>query len=658
MPGLWMGTIDIPFGKAQPLHGWVLLRGCHGRRIIGVIMQTWKQLFAPPRPGFFKLAGTYAGWTLLSGLLLMLSFPRPGWGWLAHVALVPVTVLVIRAHSPRILALCVYGGFALWWIWMLRWLMPVTGGGAVGLAMFMAAYWTAAMLLVRHLHRAYRSAMVITLPLAWVTFELLRGWIPQGGFGWYNLGHSQAPYLPEHGQSLIIQIAAIFGQPGVSFLVAMTNGLIVDFLTRSLVKKRGTADRPRTQLSRTLAVGSLLWATAMIAAMGYGLLAFKQERQATQQSLQMAVIQTAVPQSNKDASYAQQTGQSDEESFDAIEARRLQHEREEEAHWQQLMQMTRQAAATNPPPDVVLWPETMVPRSINAEALALYAAQSREDIRAWTRYAEQITFLAQSLRTQLVVGASTMFNFRFDEDGILEGYSTANSVYVYDDMGVQQVQRYDKIHRVPFGEYLPWVENSDWLKGLFLKYLSPYAFDYSLTPGAGPVVFTLRAAREGESFPMRAVTPICFEDSVPRLVRAMVHDTASGRKQADIIMNLPNDGWFAGTDQPLQHLQIAAFRSVELRVPTARAVNMGVSGFVDSMGRIGPLVQPEGQAGLAIVQVKLDDRSTFYGSVGPVGSVVVGVVTLLLGVWGVFRRAFWRGSIFRGLPVGGRRKVG
>jgi len=606
-------------------------------------MQHWKHIFARPRPGIIRPALTYSGWTLLSGQLLMLAFPRPGWGWLAHVALVPVTVLVMRAHSPRILAVCVYSVFALWWIWMLRWLMPVTGGGAVGLAMFMAVYWTAAMLLVRHLNRAYNSAMVITLPLVWVTFELLRGWIPQGGFGWYNLGHSQAPFLPEHAPSLLIQMAEVFGQPGVSFLVAMTNGLIVDFITRSVVKNRGSAEQPRRTLSRTLAYGTSIWVTSMLGAMGFGLMTIRQDAGSPDEFVRLAVIQTAMPQSNKNAAYLQQEGLAIEDKLAYIQ----QIEREQEEYWQQLLTMTRKAAETSPAPDIIVWPETMVPRSINAEALAIYDAQLREDVRAWTRYHEQISFLAQSLRTQLVVGASTEFNYRFDDDGFLLGRSTANSVYVYDDMGRQLSLRYDKIHRVPFGEYLPWVENSDWLKNLFLKYLSPYAFDYTLTPGKGPVVFPLLSAREQGGYRVNAVTPICFEDSVPRLVRSMVYDPASGRKRADIILNLTNDGWFSGTDQPLQHLQIAVFRSVELRVPTARAVNMGVSGFIDTMGRIGPLVQTQGQyqdvPGLAVATMKLDPRHTFYGRVGPVGSIVVSVVTFLLVAGGVVRRLKGRG---------------
>lgn len=636
-------------------------------------MKTWQDIFARPKPGLVKTASAHIGWVMLSAVLLLLAFPSPGWGWLAHIALVPVTVLAIRSTSPRILAVCIYGVFSVWWIWMIRWLWPVTGGGEIGLAMFMAAYWTVALLLVRHLHRAFRSAMVLTLPLVWVSFELLRGSAPQGGFGWFCLGHAMAPYMPEHQPGTIIQIADLFGQPGVSFLVVMTNGLIVDMLTRSLLKRREQNGKVHTRVRRTIAIGTGLWVVSMLGAMGYGLLAFRQEAAATQRTVQVAVVQTAVTQSNKDAAREHDTDPDDPQN--------LKHHQKlleaEEADWQRLQEMTRQAAAMNPKPEMIVWPETMVPRPINPQAVSVFREFHSEEIRSWARYTEQISFLSASLQTNLVVGASSMV-FKLDRD---EPY-TSNSVFVYDWRGVQYPEHYDKMHRVPFGEYIPWVSSWPWLKRMFITYLSPYDFDYSLVPGERVKVFPitplpqndLSATQAGgqpatqpttqpttqvatqpssqpnaqtavpSSFeaPLRIVTPICFEDSVPRLVRSMVYNTSTGQKQADVLVNLTNDGWFASTDQPLQHLQIASLRSIELRVPTARAVNMGVSGFVDSMGRIGPLVQQDGVyqdvPGIATAQIKIDRRETFYGSAGPLGSIIISVFTGVLVIAGIFRR--------------------
>src|SRR5690606_458765 len=102
-----------------------------------------------------------------------------------------------------------------------------------------------------------------------------------------------------------------------------------------------------------------------------------------------------------------------------------------------------------------------------------------------------------------------------------------------------------------------------------------------------------------------------------------------------------------------QHLQIAVFRSIELRVPTLRAVNMGVSGFVDSMGRVGPLAEQDGVyqdvAGVATATILTDPRETFYGQAGPWCSVIVAIITGLLTAGGVYRRSRPRAKASHGL---------
>jgi apolipoprotein N-acyltransferase len=156
--------------------------------------------------------------------------------------------------------------------------------------------------------------------------------------------------------------------------------------------------------------------------------------------------------------------------------------------------------------------------------------------------------------------------------------------------------RYDKVHRVPYGEYLPWVEGRPW----------------------------------------RLAAPICFEDVMTYVPRKMVWDE-KGKKRVDVLVNISNDGWFAGTAQAPQHEQIARFRCIENRVPMARAVNTGISGFIDSAGRIIARVAVDGRtqevAGVATARVMRDDRVTVYGALGDslaVGCVVASFVLLAM----------------------------
>jgi apolipoprotein N-acyltransferase len=131
-------------------------------------------------------------------------------------------------------------------------------------------------------------------------------------------------------------------------------------------------------------------------------------------------------------------------------------------------------------------------------------------------------------------------------------------------------------------------------------------------------------------------TPICFEDADGPLCREMIYG-ASPATRAQVLANVTNDGWFAGSAQPWQHLQLATLRCIENRVPMARSVNTGVSGFIDSLGRVQQLATQNGQAtqttAIATHTLRLDDRRTAYSQYGrvPVLALVGLTVLLLLG---------------------------
>src|SRR4029079_17962744 len=113
------------------------------------------------------------------------------------------------------------------------------------------------------------------------------------------------------------------------------------------------------------------------------------------------------------------------------------------------------------------------------------------------------------------------------------------------------------------------------------------AFLLSYTPPAAP-------QREA-----RFVTPICLENVDPTMSRQLIRDPATGRKRADFFANLSNDGWFHDQEKA-QHWQLLAFRCIENRVPMARSSNTGISGFIDSCGRVlqtTPVDQPASISG-------------------------------------------------------------
>ena len=177
------------------------------------------------------------------------------------------------------------------------------------------------------------------------------------------------------------------------------------------------------------------------------------------------------------------------------------------------------------------------------------------------------------------------------------------------------------------GTFVPYRDSIPWLYRMLLSLGPPDMKEYELTagkPDALTVFHLSHIGTGGQTQEWRFVVPICFEDIVAPLVDDLMWD-AHG-KRADFIVNITNDGWFHGSERA-QHLQSATFRSIEHRVPAARSVNTGISGFVDSDGRTSDLVAA-GTEGWSVKQLQLDDRTTVYSRVGDAFAEVCGIVTL------------------------------
>jgi apolipoprotein N-acyltransferase len=195
----------------------------------------------------------------------------------------------------------------------------------------------------------------------------------------------------------------------------------------------------------------------------------------------------------------------------------------------------------------------------------------------------------------MLIGALT-YDFQRD------GFKKYNSSLLIEP-GVATIQSYHKLHLVPFGEYVPLVEVLPWLT--------------ALTPYRGTHVPSLSFGREAAWFtlgPFGFAAAICFEDTVPQVVRRFFDERESGRPP-DLLINQSNDGWFHGSAEHDMHLAVSIFRAIENRVPLARAVNTGVSAFIDGNGRILDSL-PKLREGVLTGTIQLDDRTSLYSSWG------------------------------------------
>jgi apolipoprotein N-acyltransferase len=187
-----------------------------------------------------------------------------------------------------------------------------------------------------------------------------------------------------------------------------------------------------------------------------------------------------------------------------------------------------------------------------------------------------------------------------------------NSAFLFSPEG-RKIGRYDKMHLVPFGEYVP-------LKKFlpFVHKIAEGIGDFSPGPGV------MNLAINGSEFGVL----ICYEAIFPDLVRQFV------KEGAGFLVNITNDAWYGNTSAPFQHLAQTAIRSVENRVYLVRSANTGISAFVDPLGRVVE------QSGLFTretikgeIRINGDGDRTFYTKYGDLFAWLCGLVAVTTLFW-------------------------
>ena len=488
------------------------------------------------------------GLCVVSGVLLALAYPRAGIWPLAWVALVPWLVVVFTASWPAALACSWLAGFAflaalMYWIAIFGYLPWALLALLEGLAFVLTA-------VVARIAAPRSGWRVLAAGLAWVTWEFARG---QGRFGvpWGQVGHSQAPFM------VLAQLAAFGGVPAISFVVVLTNAAIA----HAIVARR---EPRRAYLPLVCAAAVALAAAAL--GMAHARAASRPTAPDARVPVRVAVAQASV------------------KTWLTVEALNVpltaEQQRDELAAYSRL---TRRAAARGA--RVVIWPESAVPGSLCDGAGRAVLTSLARDRDLW-----------------LVAGGPT---YRFDT-GDPPGVFEYNSVEAISPAG-QTVGNYDKVHLVPFGEYVPWRERLPLLRYYRVR-------DVDVSPGSE---FRLLRAN-GLSFgPM-----ICFESVFPYIARR------EARLGADALLVVTNDAWFLRTAAAAQHLQIDRFRAIEEGLPIARAASTGISAFIDPLGRV---TQSLGlmKRGVLIAEIRPRRADTLYHRIGPAFSAACAVVTLV-----------------------------
>jgi apolipoprotein N-acyltransferase len=535
-------------------------------------------------------------------LLLGVGFLTAGFApvnqfYLAWVGLVPWLVVLHGTRSQRSAFFWSWVAGTLFFIANMWWMAKVTVPGMITLMAILGLYWGVAGTIIRTTQIRFPFLRCIAIATIWVAVgESFRGTWPWHGLPWLYLGYTQSPVLA------ICQIADFSGVLGVSFLVALVNAWVALWVINGW-KLRGLAEAGITILAIVILV------------VCYGV--FRMGHETLIPGPKVLVIQPNYPQDNSTGN----KGATVDETL--------------AFHVNSTL-----AALNNNNVDLTVWSETIMP-PFNPEAGVAWrkwnVGRFIDDAR------EQLRALAMRYHSAFLVGARFEKDFTDNSEGIPEAADKRNSAYFFDRQGMQSELRFDKIHLVPFGEFIPFKVGFPALYRLMI-YLGPADMKaYGLQFGDEDKLTVFPLERNDGKAPWRFVTPICFEDIDPGLCAKMFRPEDGEKKRADFLVNITNDGWFQANENS-QHLQAAIFRSIENRVPSARSVNTGISGFIDPLGRTTGLL-PTRTEGTSVGVLMLDSRVTFFTRWGQLFAMICATVTSLIvaishGSWWKKRKVF------------------
>jgi apolipoprotein N-acyltransferase len=478
------------------------------------------------------------------------------------------------------------------------WLFIVTVAGALVLFAFFGVYFVLVACTVRHFVRQRRWPLAFTFPILWVGCEAVRS-MTVLQFPWNLLGHSQHAVLP------MIQISDLVGAYGVSFVLAAVNGALADAALTRMGWPVALAVKPS---------GPRLWPSAgfatlaVIATFIYG--EVQLHRGTMREGPKVAVIQGNYPN-----------------YVDAAMSQREPTQIERADRYFELIDK-----ALKEKPDLVLLPETPWMMYLNDEFLRKPLAQWYQQTYPPQECYNSLRDMAVDHGCYIVTGSAS---FEEQELQLRASELRYNSAFVFAPDG-KLAQRYDKIHLVLIGEYAPFRYGMLRFVYLWLNKVVPFGsddFEYSLSPGKEFRTFAMQAPSQGGAA-YRFATPICYENVMPYISRRFVTGD-DGKKRCDLLLNLSNDGWFLHSWELPQHLAASVFRAVENRVGVARAVNTGISCFVDPDGRVHGEVTKDGRVrgpgvdGYSLSSVRVDSRHSVYSQTGDIFAGSCG------GLWGV-----------------------
>ncbi len=557
-----------------------------------------------------------AGLLAISGIVMCASFVPGVWGVGIWVALVPALVAARGAPLKRLFFLS-WGAGYFSSLFLYYWIAIVTWQGWLLLTVYVGLYQPVFLVGVEVLARRFRVPRVASAVCLWPILEFARG-ILLTGLPWFYLGHALYRW------PRLIQSADIAGVIFLGMIVIAGNALLAEPLAASPGRRRSAA-------AVAMAVG------VFAANLAYGAWRFADVD--LRPGPVVGIVQPNVPQSLK----ITETSKDSARIFRELRAATL-------------GDGLREA-------DVIFWPETIMPGLVGVRdytvangmtrpgMLGEFVAQGAIDVSQAEQIAGAVAAGADFVDTIERATGSPMEKYLDTEQlfrataamagrplvaGAIAGVlgkdarvvKTFNRAYYFDAHG-KEVNHYDKVHLVPFGEFVPMRQSCPPIARLLAAMMPVKPLVY---PGARFVTFDIDGYRYGPA--------ICFEDTFSYIGRQY------RRQGSEILLNLTNDGWFGGSFELEAHLANCVFRAVETRMGVVRAANTGVSAVISPRGEVtARLTDSKGRdrqvMGTLVARVQVSADRSLYVVVGDWWLVVPAAVLVMLVVW--YRRVrIWK----------------
>ncbi len=465
---------------------------------------------------------------LASGLLFALSFPDYSIGWLAFIAFVPLLIALVQARSGQEAFLLAWLSQTVAWLMMVPWVVRVMSHYG-GLPYAVGVLLFIAMSVYLGLYGALFGYLVYRIRPHSIGRWLL---VP---LAWASIEYIRTYLLSGFPWNLLatsiidytplIQFDRVAGPYLVGTMIFIPGAVLA-----WLIVDRPRGFRRMAAIAATITFVFIWWGTGLVAS------------KLVVRPTGAAPVVAALLQPN----ISQEMRWNAQNTLEIFE---------------RMLAMTEEAIRGGA--TIVIWPESTVPLTYSRELM----------------YRQAVESISARTGADILLGSVAENPARPDQ--------IWNAAFLVS--GGRTIGHYDKIHLVPFGEFVP-MRKMLFFADKLVRNVGEFQFGTNDKPLTGRFRYGMA---------------ICYEVVFPQLVRTQV------RNGADVLVTITNDAWYDGTSAPRQHLNMARLRAIENDRYLLRAATTGISAFADPSGRIVEEL-PMGRAGIIYARFQPRTSTTPY----------------------------------------------